>query len=125
VRKLDTGDIVLLEEGHCLRDHAIAACGPRRGTWEARVEATSLYTLIQMVEGNLGSTLLPALAIRAGLLKGTRLIARPFTAPAPTRTLALATRRSSPRRRDAELLADFVLAQRGRAQRRSQPGAKG
>jgi LysR family hydrogen peroxide-inducible transcriptional activator len=119
VRKLDTGAILLLEEGHCLRDHAIAACGPRRGSWESKVEATSLYTLIQMVEGGLGATLLPALTIRAGLLKGTRLVARPFAPPAPTRTLALATRRTSPRRRDAELLGDFILEQRRRAQRRS------
>lgn len=118
VRKLDTGEILLLEEGHCLRDHAIAACGPRRGSWESKLEATSLYTLIQMVEGGLGSTLLPMLAIRAGLLKGTRLVARPFAPPAPARTLALATRRTSPRRRDAELLADFILEQRRRAQRR-------
>lgn len=120
VRKLDTGNILLLEEGHCLRDHAIAACGPRRASWESKVEATSLYTLIQMVEGGLGSTLLPTLAIRAGLLKGTRLVARPFASPAPARTLALATRRTSPRRRDAELIADFILEQRRRAPRRAQ-----
>ncbi len=60
LRRIDTGDMLLLEEGHCLRDHAIAACGPRRGRWESRVEATSLTTLIQMVEGGLGVTLLPA-----------------------------------------------------------------
>ena len=40
-RRIDAGDMLLLEEGHCLRDHAIAACGPRRGGWESRVEATS------------------------------------------------------------------------------------
>ena len=54
IRKLDPKDIVLMEEGHCLRSHAIAACGPRRGGWEARLEATSLFTLIQMVEGGHG-----------------------------------------------------------------------
>ena len=54
--------MLLLEEGHCLREHAIETCGPRRGTWKAKVEATSLYTLMQMVEGGLGVTLLPALA---------------------------------------------------------------
>lgn len=77
LRKLDTGDVLLLEEGHCLRDHVITACGPRRGTAEANVEATSLPTLIQMVEGGLGVTLLPEITLKAGLLKGTRLIARP------------------------------------------------
>ena len=112
LRKLDTGEILLLEEGHCLRDHAIAACGPRRIAWEDRVEATSLYTLIQMVAGGLGATLLPELTLGAGILKGTQLVARPFAAPAPFRTLALAARRTSPRRRDSDLLADFILKRR-------------
>jgi LysR family transcriptional regulator, hydrogen peroxide-inducible genes activator len=110
LRKIDTKDMVLLEEGHCLRDHAIAACGPRRAAWEPRVEATSLTTLIQMVEGGLGVTLLPRITLDAGILKSTRLVARPFASPAPSRTLALVARRTSPRRRDADLLAEFLLA---------------
>jgi LysR family transcriptional regulator, hydrogen peroxide-inducible genes activator len=114
LRKLDTGEVLLLEEGHCLRDHAIAACGPRRGAWEPKVEATSLYTLIQMVDGGLGATLLPEIILKAGVLKGTRLKARPFASPAPSRTIALVARKTSPRRRDAELLADFILAQRAK-----------
>ena len=112
LRKVDTGDMLLLEEGHCLRDHVIAACGPRRGTWESRVEATSLTTLIQMVEGGLGTTLLPGITLEAGILKGTRLVARRFSPPVPSRTLALVARRKSPRRRDADLLADFLIDQR-------------
>jgi LysR family hydrogen peroxide-inducible transcriptional activator len=109
IGKVDTGDMLLLEEGHCLRDHAIAACGPRRGTWEPRVEATSLTTLIQMIEGGWGVTLLPGISLDAGILKGTRLVARPFARPAPSRTLALVARATSSRRRDADLLADFVI----------------
>jgi LysR family hydrogen peroxide-inducible transcriptional activator len=112
LRKIDTGDMLLLEEGHCLRDHAIAACGPRRGTWESRVEATSLTTLIQMVEGGLGMTLLPGITLEAGILKGTRLVARRFSPPVPSRMLALVARRTSPRHRDADLLADFLIEQR-------------
>jgi DNA-binding transcriptional LysR family regulator len=104
--------MLLLEEGHCLRDHAIAACGPRRGTWESRVEATSLTTLIQMVEGGLGVTLLPGITLETGILKGTRLVARRFSPPVRSRTLALVARRTSPRRRDADLLADFLIDQR-------------
>jgi len=111
LRKIDIGDMLLLEEGHCLRDHAIAACGPRRGTWESRVEATSLTTLIQMVEGGLGMTLLPGITLEAGILKGTRLVARRLSPPVPSRTLALVARRTSPRRRDADLLADFLVEQ--------------
>jgi LysR family hydrogen peroxide-inducible transcriptional activator len=121
LRKLDTGEVLLLEEGHCLRDHAIAACGPRRGTWEPKVEATSLYTLVQMVDGGLGATLLPEIILKAGVLKGTRLIARPFASPAPSRTLALVARKTSPRRRDAELLAEFILEQRRRSGRPGVP----
>ena len=112
LRQIDPGDLLLLEEGHCLRDHAIAACGPRRGPWESRVEATSLTTLILMVEGGLGVTLLPGITLEAGILKGTRLVARPLSPPAPARTLALVARRTSPRRPDADLLADFLVEQR-------------
>jgi LysR family hydrogen peroxide-inducible transcriptional activator len=119
LRRIDAGDLLLLEEGHCLRDHAIAACGPRRGGWESRVEATSLTTLVQMVEGGLGVTLLPRITLDAGILKGTRLAARSFSPPAPSRTLALVARRTSPRRRDAELLAEFLRAQHRSAGRRA------
>jgi LysR family hydrogen peroxide-inducible transcriptional activator len=114
LRRIDAGDMLLLEEGHCLRDHVIAACGPRRGSWQSRVEATSLTTLAQMVEGGLGVTLLPGIALDAGILKGTRLVARRFSPPVPSRTLALLARRTSPRRRDADLLAEFLIEQRRR-----------
>jgi LysR family hydrogen peroxide-inducible transcriptional activator len=124
LRRIVPGDMVLLEEGHCLRDHAIAACGPRRGSWESRVEATSLTMLIQMVDGGLGVTLLPRITLDAGILKGTRLVARPISPPAPSRTLALVARRTSPRRRDADLLAEFLLAQQGRSRRPGVPAVR-
>jgi len=114
LRRIDTGDMLVLEEGHCLRDHVIAACGPRHDSWASRVEATSLPTLIQMVEGGLGVTLLPAITLGAGILKGTGLVSRPFSRPAPSRMLALVARRTSSRRRDADLLAEFLVQQRRR-----------
>jgi LysR family hydrogen peroxide-inducible transcriptional activator len=107
--RIDSGDMLLLEEGHCLRDHAIAACGRRRGRWEARVEATSLTTLIQMVEGGLGVTLLPEMTLKAGLLNGTALVARPFASRVPARTIALVSRPAGARRRDVGLLGDFIV----------------
>jgi LysR family hydrogen peroxide-inducible transcriptional activator len=129
VKQLDPGQILLLEEGHCLRDHAIAACGNRRANAEARIEATSLNTLVQMVEGSLGVTLLPELAIKAGVLKGTRLVARPFAPHVPSRRIALVARPGSARRRDFELLADFIVEheRRLRAARMPsrRPSAKG
>jgi LysR family transcriptional regulator, hydrogen peroxide-inducible genes activator len=124
IRKLNPPDVLLLEEGHCLREHAIAACGPRRGAWESKVEATSLYTLIQMVEGGMGVTLLPEITLKAGILKGTHLIARPFAAPAPSRTLALAARRTSPRLKDVGMLGDFVVEHHRRAARPGIPALR-
>ena len=119
VKSLDPGQVLLLEEGHCLRDHAIAACGGRLANPDSRIEATSLSTLIQMVEGGLGVTLLPEIAIKAGALRGTKLIARPFAPHVPSRRIALVARPGSARKRDFELLADFV-AEHERAQRASQ-----
>jgi LysR family hydrogen peroxide-inducible transcriptional activator len=119
LRRIDADDMLLLEEGHCLRDHVIAACGPRRGRWQSFVEATSLPTLIQMVEGGLGVTLLPKITLDAGILKGTRLVARPFSSPAPSRTLALVARRTSPRRRDADLLSEFLIQHHRRLEQRN------
>lgn len=109
VKVLDPGQILLLEEGHCLREHAIAACGDRLANAESRIEATSLNTLVQMVEGGLGVTLLPELAVKAGVLKGTRLIARPFAPHVPSRRIALVARRGTARRRDFDLLAAFIV----------------
>jgi len=112
VEKLNVGQILLLEEGHCLRDHAIAACGARRGAEEPLLEATSLSTLLQMVEGGLGVTLLPEMTLRAGILNGTTLVARPFATEVPARNIALVSRPSSARKRDLEIVARFV-AERG------------
>jgi LysR family hydrogen peroxide-inducible transcriptional activator len=107
VDRLDTSELILLEDGHCLREHAIAACGPGR-TEPSRIEATSLPTLLQMVEGGLGVTLLPEIALKGGALNGTRLIARPFSSRVPARTIAFASRQSGTRDRDLELLAELI-----------------
>jgi LysR family hydrogen peroxide-inducible transcriptional activator len=120
VGNLDLADVVLLEEGHCLREHAIAACGARAAAGSSRVEATSLPTLLQMVEGGLGVTLLPEIALKAGLLNGTRLVARPFSVRVPSRTLALAARPASARTADLELLAESILALQSRRRRKPQ-----
>jgi LysR family hydrogen peroxide-inducible transcriptional activator len=108
VEALDPRDVVLLEEGHCLRDHAVRACG-RHAPWsESVIEATSLTTLLQMVESGLGVTLLPEMALKAGILDHTRLIARPFSRKVPSRTLALAARPTSGRLAEMELLAKLI-----------------
>jgi LysR family hydrogen peroxide-inducible transcriptional activator len=62
-----------------------------------------------MVEGRVGVTLLPEMTLHGGILKGTRLVARPLAAPAPSRIVALTARRTSPRLPDVTLLADFIV----------------
>jgi LysR family hydrogen peroxide-inducible transcriptional activator len=108
VERLAPRDIVLLEEGHCLREHAIVACGTRAPGESPAVEATSLATLVQMVEGGLGVTLLPEMTLKAGILSGTSLVARPFAQRVPARTIALVSRGGGAHGRDADLLAAFI-----------------
>ena len=108
--------LLLLEDGHCLRDQALDVCH-RAGASEAgEVRATSLATLTEMVAGGLGATLLPASGVAA--LTGGRdeIVLRRFRAPAPGRTLGLVWRRSSPRAEDFRALADGLrrrIAPRG------------
>jgi LysR family hydrogen peroxide-inducible transcriptional activator len=108
VERLEPDEVILLEEGHCLREHAIQACGAKRAGERSGIEATSLPTLLQMVEGGLGVTLLPEAALAADILHGTHLVARPFASRVPARTLALAARPSSARGKDLDLLAEFL-----------------
>ena len=71
---------------------------------------TSLHTLVQMVDNGLGVTMLPEMALEAGILKGTNVIARPLDAPAAARDIALIWRKNSPRENDFRLLADELRA---------------
>ncbi len=103
-----TERMLLLEEGHCLRDHALFACGKTLRQTKGNMEATSLLTLIQMVESGLGIALVPEMAIKSGLTNSTGLLARPMTRPSPTRTIALVARRSTSRRAEMAILADVI-----------------
>ncbi len=107
MQRLDLAEVILLEEGHCLREHAIEACGRAKGK-RSGIEATSLPTLLQMVEGGLGVTLLPETALQSDILAGTRLVSRPFGGRVPARTVALVSRASSARGSELDLLADFL-----------------
>ena len=71
---------------------------------------TSLHTLVQMVDGGLGVTMLPRMAIDAGILQNTDVVARPLVSDAASREIALIWRRNSPRRDDFELLAEEFRA---------------
>src|SRR5215471_5457813 len=106
-------DLLLLKDGHCLRDHALAACrlADRRVT--EGFEATSLPTLVQMVDNGLGTTLLPILAVNAGLLRGTKVVTRPLLGDEPIRKIGFIWRRGTGRRQEFSLLAK-ELSERAR-----------
>jgi LysR family hydrogen peroxide-inducible transcriptional activator len=100
--------LLLLEEGHCLRDQALAVCGLLAGNksdTQDSFAATSLHTLVQMVAGGLGITLLPRLAVAGGVTAGTDLVLRPLGAAGAWRTLGLAWRPNAPRAGDYRALA--------------------
>ncbi len=102
--------LILLRDGHCLRDHALSACGVRAARHGDGFEATSLMTLVQMVDNGLGVTLLPKMAVDRGILKGTGLASRPLSADAPTREIALVWRKGTLRRQEFELLGNELKA---------------
>lgn len=100
-------ELLLLEEGHCLRDHALGACGLDEAARPDQFYATSLETLVQMVDNGLGLTVLPKMAIDAGITRGTRVEARPLAARAASRQIGLAWRASSGRAAEFGLLGRF------------------
>ena len=102
---IDEGRLLLLEDGHCLKDHALAACNRPELRAGATMMGTSLHTLVQMVDNGLGLTFIPQMAVTAGLLDGTRITALPLTADHGSRRIALAWRKSSPREAEFKLLA--------------------
>jgi LysR family hydrogen peroxide-inducible transcriptional activator len=106
VDDVDQSRLILLEEGHCLRDQALAFCGTRRDL-PARLGATSLATVMQMVASGFGITLVPQIAA-AVELRDHRVQALHFSAPAPGRTIGLAWRKTSPRTADFEALGALV-----------------
>lgn len=103
---LEGVQVLLLEDGHCLRDQAIALCA-RAGAVEAGYRATSLATLVQMVVSHSGVTLLPALAVPVENRTG-QLATRRFAEPGPARTLAIAWRRGSAWQRTIEAVGHAV-----------------
>ncbi|WP_172327052.1 hydrogen peroxide-inducible genes activator [Mangrovicoccus sp. HB161399] len=99
--------LLLLEEGHCFRDHALAACGLTVADEVDTLAASSLSTLVQMVAHGLGVTLIPEMAARSEA-QHDRVAVRTFAGPQRTRTVALAWRRSSPRDAEYRLLAAML-----------------
>ena len=105
---IDENRLLLLEDGHCLKDHVLAACNRPELRAEAAMLGTSLHTLVQMVGNGLGLTLVPEMAVDAGLLDGTGATARPLKAERGSRRIALIWRKNSPREKDFRLLAEAL-----------------
>jgi LysR family hydrogen peroxide-inducible transcriptional activator len=103
-------NVLLLEEGHCMRDQALAICGEQGTDQREELKATSIETLRQMVAAGVGCTLLPQLAALpgAGSLHADTVSIRPFAAPLPTRTIGLAWRRNYPRESTVRMLAEWI-----------------
>jgi len=108
IADLDGEKLLLLEEGHCLRDQALEVCG-HVGTEELAFRATSLETLRQMVAGGLGVTLLPRLATGGPFAAARGLAVRPFAPPSPSRVIGAAWRRSTSRDRAVAAVCDLIV----------------
>tara|TARA_Y100000817_G_C16777076_1_gene508822 strand:- start:163 stop:1071 length:909 start_codon:yes stop_codon:yes gene_type:complete len=106
--QLQGQSLLLLEEGHCLRDHALEACKLEKADTNLVYQGTSLHTLVHMVANGLGVTLLPQIAVAADVLGETKLQLRKFTNENVSREIGLAWRKSDPRRDEYFLLADFI-----------------
>ena len=100
--------LLLLEEGHCLRDHALEACKLESADTNLVYQGTSLHTLVQMVANGLGMTLLPAMSVDADVLGETHLQLKHFSNENVSREVGMAWRKSDPRREEYLLLAEFV-----------------
>ncbi|GAM99544.1 hydrogen peroxide-inducible genes activator [alpha proteobacterium U9-1i] len=99
-------DVLLLEDGHCLREHTLSVCRAAPGRRSTDVSATSLHTLVQMVAGGMGVTLLPKIAAEAGAAAGADVAIRPFAEPVIGRSLGVVWREGGPREAEARMLAE-------------------
>lgn len=100
--------LLLLDDGHCLRDHALQVCALAGAGTTEDFSATSLNTLVQMVANGLGLTLMPALALEVELRSDSGLEVRRFTDPQPSRQVGLLWRRSSLRKADFHAFAEVI-----------------
>jgi len=107
---IDEGRLLLLEDGHCLKEHALAACNRPELRASATMIGTILHTLVQMVDNGLGLTMLPEMAVEAGILHETDVVARPLKGRNTSREIALIWRKNSPREDEFRLLAEELKA---------------
>ena len=109
--RLDSDSVLLLEDGHCLRDHALAACKIHNTRKIQRFAASSLLTLVEMVDADLGITFLPEMAIGSSLLKNTQVQMYPLQDESH-REIGIAWRKGSGRIEEFRLLGTFICEHR-------------
>ena len=107
VSELPEDSILLLEDGHCMRDHALSACNIKNADKVSHITATSLLTLVQMVDADLGITYLPEMAIGSSLLRNTRIKTEALDSDS-FREIGLVWRKASTRSEEFELLGQFI-----------------
>lgn len=113
--ELEREGLILLEDGHCLREHALSACGlkPPKAADEEAFAATSLPTLVQMVGSGLGATFLPNMAVQAGLAEAAPITVRPISGEHASREIVVAWRAGSNREAEGKLLAEVMREAQG------------
>jgi len=107
-RMLRAREMILLEDGHCLRDQALAVCPSQDRSLRDRFRATSLETLRHMVATGIGYTLIPALAVPSTAPLGALVEYRRFSEEPPSRTISMVSRRGSAAAEDAHELSAFI-----------------
>ena len=105
---LDLSRLMLLEEGHCLRDHALSACPVGERKNDQRLKASSLPTLVEMVSSDLGFTLLPEIALKNSMIHFNEDIEEKSIEDAPSRILALLTRKSTPLQSEFDVILQIL-----------------
>ncbi len=110
---LQQQDLLLLEDGHCLRDHALEACKLKDSDISIPYQATSLNTIVQMVANGIGVTLLPQMALDSKILTGTDVKTRHFQEKNVSRDIGLMWRKKTPRRAEFTLLGQFIAGAGG------------
>jgi LysR family hydrogen peroxide-inducible transcriptional activator len=107
IEQLPQESVLLLEDGHCMRDHALSACKIRNQDKISNVAASSLLTLIQMVDADLGVTFIPEMSLGSSMLKNTQVKTWPIK-PSSYREIGLVWRKGSMRASEFKLLGEFI-----------------
>lgn len=109
--ELEIEKLMLLKEGHCLKEHALAACSFQSSKQDSNFDSASLYTLIQMVAGKLGTTLVPKMALDQLIFSESEIRAIHLNEPGPHRTIALVIRPNYVRTNELTILKDIFTKQ--------------